>query len=147
MKIPHDAWVLVLDGEKFLLLRNQGDEDIMDLRIIDHEEVVNPPTRSQGTDRPGRMPDDGPGMMSAMNETDWHALEKERFADDMADRLRKWAMENRFERIVVVADPRSLGELRKEYHQTVRDRIAAEIDKDLTNMPVDRIEAVLRGAD
>ena len=78
MRLANGTWVLVLDGEKFLLLRNQGDADIMDLRVIDHEEVENPPTREQGTERPGRLNDPGPGR-SAVEQTDWHALEKERF--------------------------------------------------------------------
>lgn len=146
MMLPHGTWVLVLDGEKFLLLRNRGDDEIMDLRVIGHEEIRNPPTREQGTDRPGRIPDDGVQNRSAMEETDWHALEKHRFVKDMAERLRTWALENRFERMVILADPRSLGDLRGEIHDEVRRRIVAEIDKDLTNMPVGRLEEVLQGA-
>ncbi len=144
MKLATETWVMILDGEKFILLRNQGDEDILDLRVISHDEADNPPTRDQASDRPGRMKDaGGPGAKSAVAETDWHALEKERFAKDVTDRLRDWAMRNRFEKLVIVADPSSLGAMRPHYHKTVSDRIVAEIDKDLTNLPIDEIEKIL----
>lgn len=144
MKLPTEAWVMILDGEKYILLRNHGDEDILDLRVITHAEADNPPTREQAADRPGRMNDAGAqGAKSAVQETDWHALEKERFARDVTNRLRDWAMRNRFEKLVIVADPSSLGAMRPHYHKTVSDRIVAEIDKDLTNLPMDEIEKVL----
>ncbi len=53
MLIGNGTWVLVADGEKFLLLSNHGDEDIIDLRVVRHGEVENPPTHVQRTDRPG----------------------------------------------------------------------------------------------
>jgi protein required for attachment to host cells len=145
MKLDKGTWVLVLDGEKFVLLRNEGDRGRMDLRVIDHEETVNPPTREQGTERPGRMPDAGLGR-SSVEQTDWHALEKERFARDIAGRLRSWALENRFAALVVCADPTTLGAIRPEYHVEVSQRLVGELDKDLTGMPVDRIEKALQAA-
>jgi protein required for attachment to host cells len=81
-----------------------------------------------------------------VEETDWQRLEKERFAKDLADRLRSWALENRFSALVLVADPRTLGVLRAELHKAVRERLTGEVDKDLTQMPVDEIEAVLKAA-
>lgn len=147
MKLTTETWVMVLDGEKFILFRNQGDEDIIDLRVITHEETDNPPTRDQAADRPGRMNDaGGPGAKSAVQETDWHALEKERFARDVTDRLRHWAMGNRFRHLVIVADPSSLGAMRPHYHKTVSDRLVGEIDKDLTNLPIKEIETALSRA-
>ena len=145
MKLENGTWVMVLDGKKFLLLRNQGDADIMDLRVIGHDEIANPPTRDQGTERPGRLADAGIGK-SAVQQTDWHALEKERFARDVADRLRTWALDNRFDALVVVADPQSLGALRPHYHKAVAARLVAELDKDITPLPIDEIERVLAAA-
>lgn len=139
MKLEKDTWVLVANGEKFLLMRNNGDADVLDLRIIGHEEIDNPPTRAQGTDRPGRMPDDGHGR-SAADDTDWHMLEKERFAADLAEKLRLWALTGRFPAMVLAADPRTLGILRPALHGEVRARIVAELNKDFTNLPLDEIE-------
>lgn len=145
MQLDNGAWVVTLDGERFLLLRNQGDEEIMDLRVLDHDEIENPPTHEQGVERPGRLNDAGIGR-SAVAQTDWHALEKERFAKDIADRLRHWALDGRFRSLVIVADPQTLGAIRPQLHVTVRNRVVGEINKDLTPLPIDEIEKVIRAA-
>ncbi|TPE46890.1 baeRF12 domain-containing protein [Amaricoccus solimangrovi] len=145
MRIQNGTWVLVADGEKYLLLRNHGDADLPDLRVIGHEELDNPPTREQGTDRPGRFDDPGPGR-SAAEETDWKRLEKERFAKDLAEQLRLWALEGRFRALVLVADPRTLGVLRPLLHKEVESRLEAEINKDLARLPVPEIESALGAA-
>ena len=105
----------------------------------------NPPTRAQGTDRPGRL-DHAAAGPSTVQETDWHRLEKERFAKDLAERLQGWALAGRYGALVLVADPRTLGVLRPELHKAVQERLVAEVDKDLTGMPVSEIEAVLAAA-
>jgi protein required for attachment to host cells len=145
MRIANGTWVLVADGEKYLLLRNEGGAGLVDLRVIAHAEQDNPPNREQGTDRPGRLEDPGPGR-SAVEETDWHRLAKERFARDLADRLRLWALADRFEALVVAADPRTLGVLRPALHKAVVERLVGEVDKDLTKMPLPEIEEILKAA-
>ena len=140
MNLSHGTWVLIADGEKYLVLRNRGDADIMDLRVVDHEEIDNPPTHDQGTEKPGRMPDAG------VEQTDWHALEKEHFAGAVADHLKNWALKNRFSELLVCADPRTLGNIRAKYHSEVSRRVVAEIDKDLTSMPVDEMERIIKAA-
>lgn len=145
MHIPHAAWVVIADGEKYLLLRNKGDDDLLDLRVIDHDEIANPPTREQGTDKPGRFDDAGPGR-SAVQDTDWHQLEKERFAEELGERLRRWALENRFDALVVICDAATLGVLRKTYHKAVESRLVGEVAKDLVNHPIDAIERALAAA-
>ncbi len=145
MNIAHGAWIIVADGEKYLLLRNIGDEELADFRVVSHDEIVNPPTRQQGTDRPGRFDDPGTGK-SAVQDTDWHILEKERFAEDLGEKLRIWALEDRFADLVVVADPRTLGVLRETYHDAVKARLKGEIGKDLTNHPLPEIEKTVAGA-
>ena len=143
--IPHDAWVLVADGEKALILRNEGDGAYPNLQVTRLIEQDNPATRDQGTDRPGRF-SDGPSVhRSAVQETDWHRLAEERFARDLADRLYKAAHAGRFDRLILVAPPRTLGELRDALHKEVRARVIAEIDKDLTNHPVHEIEKKVAG--
>ena len=87
MRMDQGTWVLVADGEKFLLLRNVGNRARVALEVIDPGAVDNPPTRAQGTDRPGRL-DHAAAGPSTVQETDWHRLEKERFAKDLADACR-----------------------------------------------------------
>ena len=50
------------------------------------------------------------------------------------------------ERLIVIAPPRTLGELRKHYHKEVSDRITGELAKDLTGHPVPAIEKAIADA-
>ncbi|RMF39934.1 MAG: host attachment protein [Alphaproteobacteria bacterium] len=139
------TWVLVADGEKALFARNLTDAQNPNLQIIRHIEQDNPPTREQGTGRPGRT-DIGNGLRAAVEETDWHRLAKDRFADELADLLYRMAHRGDFERIVIVAPPRILGELRRVMHKEVTERVVAELPKELTGHPMHEIEELLMRA-
>ena len=133
------AWVLITDGEKALILQNDGDAQHPDLSVRRKESRENPPDRQQSMDRPGRRRDDGPSQRSAMQETDWHELQKHRFAADIAELLYDRVHRGFRGGIVLVADPRTLGEMRGQLHQEVAEQVIAEIPKDLTGQPVDQI--------
>jgi protein required for attachment to host cells len=148
LKIQHDTWLVIADGEKFLMLRNVGDAKYVNLEVIEKETSPNEPTREIATDRPGRRYDagrsDGSGVApfgkSGMEPTDWHEIEEERFAKELAEKLHDWAVQGRFERLIIVADPDTLGTLRQAYSDQLKAKIEAEIDKDLTNLPMEDIE-------
>jgi protein required for attachment to host cells len=146
IKLEHGIWVLIADGEKALFLKNEGDTKYPNLTVFRELQKENPPTRDQGSDRPGRF-NDGPNIhKSAVADTDWHRIAKERFADEIAERLYKFAHHGDFEKIILVAPPAVLGEMRKQFHKEVIDRIAAEVPKTLTNHPVPEIEKLLLAA-
>jgi len=145
ISLPHGAWVIVADGEKALFLHNKGDHDYPHLEVFREEEQDNPPNREQAANRRGRF-NDGPGAhRSAVEDTDWHQLGKERFAKDISETLYAYAHKNKFDKLVIVAPPMVLGEMRKELHQEVQDRIVADIDKTLTNHPIYEIEEIIFG--
>ncbi len=153
MDLDNDTWVVVADGEKYLLLRNRGDRTHLRLEVVDHADIPNAPAHELASDRTGRRYDAARNVSgqvkawgrSAMEETDWHRLAEARFADELAGKLRDWAAAERFGQLVVVADPRSLGTLRQAYDDRLRSVILAEIDKNLTNLPLEGIEASIRG--
>lgn len=145
-RLAHDIWVVVADGEKALFLRNEGDADYPHLQIVRTMHETNPATREQGTDRPGRFNDGPSAHRSALEETDWHRIAKERFADEIAERLYKLAHRGDFDRLVIAAPPVVLGELRQKLHKEVAGRLEAEIPKTLTGHPVDQIEKILMAA-
>ncbi|HUI12861.1 MAG TPA: host attachment family protein [Xanthobacteraceae bacterium] len=143
-KLPHDALVFVGDGRKALFLRNVGDEEVPDLRTEQVFKEADPPTREQGTDKPGRgFASAGSPRRSSMEETDWHHLEEQRFAQRVAAVLEEVVRRRHIPAILVAAPPKTLAELRRAFHADVKAKIVAELDKDLTNEPVDRIEAHL----
>lgn len=138
------TWVLVCDGEKALFLRNDGDAEAPDLNVVRIDEQDNPKDIDQSANRPGRMNDGPAGQRSAFDDTDWHQLAKDRFASDLADRLYRQAHRGAFDRLVVVAAARTLGALRGELHQEVSQKVIAEIEKDLTNHPLDEVEKLVK---
>jgi protein required for attachment to host cells len=136
--VSHDSLILVGDGQKALFLRNIGSAQHVDLVVERIFERDNPPTREQGTDRPGRSTASPGVARSAMEEVDCH-LAKERFADELAEALYRYAHADGFQRLVIIAPPKILGNLRRAFHAEVLDRIAAEIPKELTTHPVAEI--------
>ena len=145
INLKHGIWVMVADGEKALFLRNAGDNKYPNLEVVQEMEHDNPPTREQGSDSPGRY-NDGPSVhRSAVEDTDWHRIGKERFADEIAARLYKLAHSGEFTEIVLVAPPVVLGAMRKKLHKEVEARITGEVAKTLTGHTVSDIENVLTG--
>lgn len=143
MFVHHKALVLVADGHKFLLLRNRGNFQAPELVVEASGEMDNPPTHEQGTDQPGRRAASRDGVRSAMETTDFHQLEEDRFASDIAGLLEGWTRTGDMEKLIVVAPPHMLAELRRHYSQAVIDCLVAEIDKDLTKHPVKEITRIL----
>lgn len=143
MRIEPGTWVLVLDGEKALVLENVATAAAPNLQVVRKEEQENPPDREQKSDRAGRQVDSAGSQVSAMEETDFHRLEKERFADQMAEYLYLAAHRGRYDRLILVAGPQILGALRPKLHAEVASRVVAEVPKTLTNHPIGKIEKVL----
>lgn len=143
MQVPHNAFVLVADGRKALFFRNEGDADYPNLKVEHAEEHPNPADRDQKTDAAGQASSTQGGTMG---EVDFHQQEEDRFAAETADMLKRRALANDFESLIIVAPPKTLGELRKHYHKEVSNRLAGELAKDLTGHPVPDIEQALRSA-
>ena len=145
-ELTRDTWVLVADGEKALFLKNITDAENPNLVVVREEWQENPSDFEQSANRPGRFNDGPRAARSAVQDTDWHDLAKERFADHLAEMLYARAHRGAFERIVLVAPPRVMGDLRPALHKEVTQRVVGEVPKDLTNHPVDRIEATVAAA-
>jgi protein required for attachment to host cells len=142
--IHNGAWVLVGDGRRALFFQNHGDADLLDLRVLETRIDDNPATRDQGSDAPGRAyASAGAHARSAVENADWHELEEARFARAMAERINAAAESGELKEIVIVAPPRTLGEIRKDLSVKAQGKVRGEIDKDLTKHPLHEIEKAL----
>lgn len=140
LKINQGDWVIVCDGKKALVLENAGDEKFLNLKtkkVFDHPDQR---TRELGSDAPGRSFSSMGHGRSAMEQTDWHDQEEERFLQTLAKHLDAEVKAGHVKSIVMVAPPRALGMLRPAYSNDLRKALRAEIDKDLVAMPVHEIE-------
>jgi protein required for attachment to host cells len=144
MDIPNGAFVVVADGEKMLLFRNQGDDEFPHLIVVEESEQESLANRELRRDIPGRsFSSVGPGR-SAYDEADSRQLGEDRFAAQTVDMLNRRALENEFASLVIVAPPRTLGELRSYYHSELNRRLIGEVPKNLTNLPLPDIERILK---
>ena len=146
MQVAHNSVVVVADGRKMLFLRNEGDAVHLNLKVERAVEQENLSDGDQKTDHAGRSSSSVGGGQNSMQEVDFHQLEEDRFAAETADLLKKRALKNDFDSLIIIAPPRTLGELRKHYHKEVSQRLTGELDKDLTGHPIDQIEAILQAA-
>ena len=130
---PTVTWILVADGQRARLVENKGPGK--GLQPVTAEPLLHPdpPSRDLGTDRPGRVAESVGGARHAVEpRTDPHRDEKRRFARELAERLDRAAAEGAYTRLILVAPPQMLGDLRDVLTSRTRALVAAEIDKDLT---------------
>jgi protein required for attachment to host cells len=145
LKIRQGDWVIVCDGKKALVLENAGDEKFLNLKtreVFDHPDAK---TSDLGTGAPGRSFSSVGSGRSAVEQTDLHAQEEEKFLRKLADHLDKEVKAGQAKSLFMVAPPRALGVLRHAYSHNLRDALRAEIDKDLVKLPVHEIEKHLVG--
>ena len=150
MPLPHNALVLVADGRKMLFFRNHGDENQIDLRTEAHDEREDRKDRELKTDAPGtaavRMSSGGgDAFRPAMEETNFHQQEEDRWVKDAAEELKKRVLRHDFEALAIVAPPKALGVLKKSLHKEVQKRIVCTVNKEMSGRPVPDIEALLNG--
>lgn len=134
MLLPSGATVAVADGEKLNLFRNAGSETHPKLTAVPHAEVDG-----------GAKGSGGRHHSSAANPDDGQA-EEDGFAAGTAALLNRQVLDGTIKALVVIAAPRSLGELRKHYHKQLQAVLLCEIAKDLTGHAVADIEKTLAAA-
>lgn len=134
MQLARGTTVAVADGEKFVLFRNSGDEV--------HPALAPVATADVGTDNKGSG---GRHHSSAANPDDSQIAE-DGFAAGTAALLNRQVLAGKITHLLVIAAPRTLGELRKHYHAKLSDVLVGEIHKDLTGHSVKEIEKTIAAA-
>ncbi|MDQ1154262.1 host attachment protein [Brevundimonas sp. SORGH_AS_0993] len=132
MKLSKGALVAVVDGEKLALFRNESGAEIR-LKAIE-----NPPIEDRVSGSAGRR------SSEANPDNDTQA--EDGFAMGVAQVLNKWVVTDKIDELLVIAAPKTLGELRKHWHKDLQARLAGEIAKDLTGHSTDQIAAAVEKA-
>jgi protein required for attachment to host cells len=145
MALPHNALVLVADGTKALFLRNQGDQNQIDLRTEAHDKREDRKDHEIKTDAPGTSKQSMGYGRPAMDETDFHQQEEDRWIRDAAEELKRRALRNDFDALAIIAPPKALGVIKKCLHKEVQKRIVLTLNKEMTDRPIPDIEELLVG--
>jgi len=140
------TWIVVADAGRARVLQNDGPGK--GVKEVPGTDMVGPHRRDRDimADRPGRSFDSaGHGRHAMEPPTDPKRAEQHAFFADVAERLEAAAREGRFDRLVLVAEPRALGELRHLLAPAVAAKVSAELDKDLTHLSAAEIGERLGG--
>lgn len=141
MKLKNGTWVAACDGGKFLLLQNRGDAEIMDLRVIAHEQID--PTVQSGRQDRGPSPD---GTQARLGRSHSQSVEDHfelKFVQSIAAELSERVRTGAIAEMVLIADPKTLGLLRRQLSDQTQEAIAQEIGGDFAHNTVAEVEAVL----
>jgi protein required for attachment to host cells len=132
MKIPKGALVAVVDGEKIALFENTGQQDIQ----LSAKPTPTIEDRASGA----------AGRISSEANPDNDTQAEDGFAMGVADVLNKMVLINKVEHLLVIAAPKTLGQLRKGWHKETEARLVGELAKDLTGHSVEQIAAAIEKA-
>lgn len=132
--MPKDTWVLVCDGARAQILRNDGDAARLDLHPVSVFSEPHAPARDLGSDRPGRVVQSVGSARSATEETDWHEQAEVDFLKKIAHELDAAVVSHKVQKLVVVAPPRAMGLLRTIFTDGVKAVIKGEVTKDLSKL-------------
>lgn len=133
---PTRSWIVIADGARARILENTGPGK--GLNPLPGEEMSKRlhPSRDINADRPGRTHDRmGPQRHAMEPPSDPHREEKRQFAEELAELLNTAARLNNFDRLVLVAPAKTLGDLRQSLDKQAAARVSGELPKDLTKVP------------
>ena len=132
MLLPHGTIVVLVDGEKFELYCNSGDEAQPHL---DPQPVPKLDEHNMGS---------GGHHQSSSANPDGGMLLEDAHAAGVASYLNKQATIHAFKHVIVIAAPRTLGELRRHYNRQLQDVLLGEVHKDYCGRPVADILKLLQ---
>lgn len=133
MILPKGAVVAVVDGEKLVMFKNTGDGLEPRLSVMPTPVFAETGAGSGGHRSSAANPDDS-------------TRAEDGFAAGVAGMLNKRALSGEFDKLVVIAAPKTLGEMRKHWHKALEGKLIGEIAKDLTGQTAEHITAAVASA-
>jgi protein required for attachment to host cells len=121
MILPNGAIVAVVDGSRIRLFQNKGVEHGGHLEDVPAESVERKNAGSGSRHHTGAA------------DLDPARLSKDDFSAAVAAVLNRLNLEDVIEHLVLIADPRTLGEMRKHLSSQVLQKVIREFPKDLTS--------------
>ena len=134
MILPNGTLVAVLDGTSMRLFHNRGHEPHIELVPLDAPDL--------GAANAGS----GTRHHSSTANPDNSRLHEDNFAAAAAAYLNGEALAGRIDHAVVIADPRTLGELRKHFRDALSAKLVGELPRNLVKHTTAEIETSLISA-
>jgi protein required for attachment to host cells len=142
MLLPHGTVFALVDGENFALYRNAGTDSDPRLESVNIPALENTNYSAGGDnhDKVSRFTRGAP-----KDRVD--KLEEAAHAAAVTEWLNQEVLQHRIDKLVIIADPRSLGEMRSHYHVKLTEALLCDLDKTLTKATPDQILATVRAVE
>lgn len=130
------TWILIADGARARLVAAHGHGST--LHLVEQREfhADHSPNRQLRRDKPVRVYEShGSARHGVEPKSDAHRELKRDFSQEIADALDLSLAQKMFDRLVVVAPPVTLGDLRGSLSEPVKAVVVAEVAADLTKVP------------
>ena len=135
MKVPHLALVALANGERFKLMRNVGPPLEPRLKAVEELDL------ELTTFSAGVRHQDPAGQRNGSTQIDELA-----HGAAIAEWLNTQTLRGGIGELVIAADAKTLGQIRRHCHKELESRIVGEVAKDLINSPVKTVEQALVAA-
>jgi protein required for attachment to host cells len=134
------TWILVADGARARLFApSEEDDALLQLEHFDHAEGRQK-DRAPPRDRAPRTIESVGGARHVIEaHTSEDDKSSERFARELGEVLERGRTDHRYERLILAAPPHFLGTLKQVLNKQVRACVVAQVDKDLTALPLEEI--------
>ncbi len=144
---PTITWIVIADGDQAKVFEHEGPgKGLRPIKELQFEQERLKASEIMA-DKPGRAgAGTAPGSKAAMEyRSDPVHVRERRFVEKLAEVLNEKHEAGKFDRLVIAAAPTALGDIRPALSTQVRDKILAEMPKDLTNVPMPKLAAHFDG--
>ena len=114
--LSHNALVVVADGHQAVLFRNTAKQGV-ELTEQDRLGPKNLQDESQGKQPQETSPKDE---------------DEATFAKQLAETLNQMVLKNEVDELAIIADPSTLGAMRRHYHKMLKQKLVKEVAKTMT---------------
>jgi protein required for attachment to host cells len=140
--LRHGLWLAVCDGQKALLLENEGDRTYPKLETRHKSEQKNPLSHEQGSSPSGRAFSSS-GRRAAVEENDLHLQQADAFIKQFATLINLDVAAGRIGELALIAPARALGQLRSHLSESAGKILVGELARDYVKLPLYEIERML----
>lgn len=134
MLLPKGTAIAVVDGTKFEFYRNTGTEAEPKLSAVETPEL-----ELTNFSAGARINDGGARHSARTGDGSNDSVDESAHAIAVADWLNNQVLKHKLDSLVIIADPKSLGEMRKRYHKQLEAVLVKELSKTMTGRPVAEI--------
>lgn len=127
------TWIVIADGARARIMERIGVRS--DLKAVPGSDrcEFHAMTRDLGRERPARTHDRiGPGRHAMEPRQDAHDRLETLFAHKLVETLERALADDRYDALVIIAPPTTLGDIRTAMSSRLRAAVISEIAKDLT---------------